>query len=595
MGKGGRIYCVIVDGDPQSTDPLNSCFPPALLEREDFRVVEPLAADVRSWADGKPLAKLKLASSILGVRLDELRQREQQRRRKLRAISAIAVIAVAALVIFSVQSRLAEKEARLAQEAQQTAAEGMLARFLEQSERLGDVADLETRKAFSEVMSSYLADLDPADLTPESRRQLGVTLSNRGVILRAEGHLEQALEVFQSAQQTLQLLVEASEADQDSLFELSQVEFWIGQVHLDLGQMEDAGTWFARYADASDTLHRMQPDNADWTMEAAYAQSNLGNLESRKNPSDPFLALRYYQSALEFNELAARQDESYERELADSHADVADAFVGVCDLGQALTQRMRSVDLAAKHHRLSPASKRLKQIYAHTLSGLSRVQQKKGEVELAIESLGESIDLQQELVAEDPRNLRKRWSLLIKSAYMLQLKEFSASGRESWETSRKLEQNIRELMSEEQDIRIDYEISFAMFLRDFAYRAYRADEPVVADRLLEESISELTEVASEHPGNKKTLLELAMSYFHYWERHDGELPDASARTWLERSKKALNLEGCPDLDVASRQSLIEHNREEARSHAIRLMEKGYQEPEFKRYCLEYGLCSATGQ
>ena len=33
-GRGGRIFCFVVDGDPTSRDPNQTCFPPALLAPE---------------------------------------------------------------------------------------------------------------------------------------------------------------------------------------------------------------------------------------------------------------------------------------------------------------------------------------------------------------------------------------------------------------------------------------------------------------------------------------------------------------------------------------------------------------------------------
>ena len=72
LGRADRIYALIVDGDPQTTDPAEQCFPKALIENEDGELLEPLAADARKWADGKLLAKLKLVAGILGARLDEI-------------------------------------------------------------------------------------------------------------------------------------------------------------------------------------------------------------------------------------------------------------------------------------------------------------------------------------------------------------------------------------------------------------------------------------------------------------------------------------------------------------------------------------------
>ncbi len=590
LGRERRIYCVIVDGDPQASDPQLNCFPPALLEHEDDQLTEPMAADVRKWADGKSLAKLKLAAGILGVRLDELRQREQQRKRRLQVFSGVILLAVAVLVLFSIQSRLAEKDARLSQQAQQASAESMLAGFLKQSERLGDVADIETRKAFAEVLSGYMADLDPADLTLESRRQLGVVLLNQGVILRVESQLDDAMKVFMSARETLQLLVDESSGDAQASFELSQVEYWIGQVHQDLGRMEEASVSFQAYADVSAALHALEPENADWTMEAAYALSNLGSIESLKSPSDPQLTLQYHQAALELNEEAGRQDNKYERELAESHANLADAWLGVCNLPQAIEHRLKNVELAARHSQLNTASNTLKQDYTFALSGLFGVQLLMGQLDLAGESLRQSLKLLEDLLEEDPNNLQKRWNVLHKLTSQAVLLELSGNTEQSWVLSLAIQEDFKGLVEQEQKIRIVVSLDYSRFLRDFAYRAYRKDELTLANRLLEEAINQLDGIAAEHPDNMLALTVLAEAYFYYWEQNGHQLPDNLVPEWLSSAKKKLNLQGCSGMNAAARLSVMATEEDEARTYVSRLLDKGYREPKFIRFCTAYGLC-----
>lgn len=590
-----RIYCVIVDGDPQSSDPAQLCFPAALLEREDHQPVEPLAADVRDWADGKTLAKLKLVAALAGVRLDELRQRDKQRSRRLKLSAGFAILVAVLLVGTSVQSRLAEKNARSAKQAQQVSAENMLKEFLVQSDRLADIADLETRKAFGQVLSGYLAQLDPADLTIESRRQLGVVLSHRGVILVDEGQLEQAMDVFKSARETLQLLVDESQRDEQALYDLSQVEYWIGQVHLDMGQMDEAAESFDAYTQVSRALHELAPENAKYTMEVCYALSNRGNLENRRTPSDPRLVLDLFQTALDFNLEAASQDSSYGYELAESHAYLADAWLGVCDLEQAMLQRQIAVELAARHYKLNPVSNTSKQDYANALSGLSAAQLMMGQLASALENRQQALTLQKELVEEDPGNMKKRWMLLRKTAYLAVYLELLGHAEESWKTSLATEASMREMLERDQDLRIDNAIAYGMFLRDFAYRAYRKGEVALADRLLAESIQYLAELALQHPDNKKGLYELALAYFYYWSENNATLPNDSASAWLAMVQKTSSLQSCAELDMASRQAVMAGDRQQAQVYASRLLQRGYNEPQFKRFCSDYGICLEEGQ
>ena len=118
MGKGDRIYCLIVDGDPQADSEDKRCFPPALFEQQQ---VEPLAADARKWADGKRLARLKLVAGILGMRLDDLRQRDLQRRRKIRLAAGLAIVAALSLAVFSIITEVSRQHER--EKAEQMAKE----------------------------------------------------------------------------------------------------------------------------------------------------------------------------------------------------------------------------------------------------------------------------------------------------------------------------------------------------------------------------------------------------------------------------------------------------------------------------------------
>ncbi|HLJ37198.1 MAG TPA: toll/interleukin-1 receptor domain-containing protein, partial [Steroidobacteraceae bacterium] len=109
LGREDRIFCLIVDGEPNASDnPAQAdeeCFPPALRYRlgPDGELssvrTEPIAADARPGKDGRNHAKLKLIAGLLGVGFDALRQREQQRRQ--RRLFAIASGAIAGMVLTS--------------------------------------------------------------------------------------------------------------------------------------------------------------------------------------------------------------------------------------------------------------------------------------------------------------------------------------------------------------------------------------------------------------------------------------------------------------------------------------------------------------
>lgn len=108
LGRRDRIQCLLVPeagGDDLNPRPESELFPPALLKLGD----EPLAADARKSGDGKHAAFLKLVAGVIGVRYDELRQREQVRRHKrllaLASAASMGFVVMSGLAGFALASR----------------------------------------------------------------------------------------------------------------------------------------------------------------------------------------------------------------------------------------------------------------------------------------------------------------------------------------------------------------------------------------------------------------------------------------------------------------------------------------------------------
>ena len=111
LGRHDRILALLVDGEPRDS------FPEALGQIrtseegpdgelvEVVKDVEPLAADVRPRAGEsnralKDKALLRIASTIIGCRYDDLRQRHQRRARRERiSKSLIACVVLGALIV----------------------------------------------------------------------------------------------------------------------------------------------------------------------------------------------------------------------------------------------------------------------------------------------------------------------------------------------------------------------------------------------------------------------------------------------------------------------------------------------------------------
>jgi len=248
LGRRDRIQCLVVPEPDGAELPAAEIFPPALLDLGG----EPLAADARKSGDGKRAAFLKLVAGMIGVRFDELRQREQARRqRRLMSLAAAAVlgfVVMSGLAAFALVSRAeALRQRDIAQEKTLTAqrttdfvkglfqvsdpseAKGESITALEMLDRgarqiegqLNNEPDVKAElvSTLSEVymgLGSYRRadDLIRRSLTLRVRngetraRQLAVLASSQAL----QGNYDQAVDIFNRAQRSLPQPKGASDA-----------------------------------------------------------------------------------------------------------------------------------------------------------------------------------------------------------------------------------------------------------------------------------------------------------------------------------------------------------------------------------------------
>lgn len=137
LGRGDRILCFIVDGQPNADSSGAAeleCLPEALRRPAALAVgsanrEEPLAADCRASRDGRTKAFFKLAAAILQAPFDLLwnRERRRQRQRRLQlagVVSAVLLIVAALAVSWFMQRQIALLN--LQQREQQTIREQLL-------------------------------------------------------------------------------------------------------------------------------------------------------------------------------------------------------------------------------------------------------------------------------------------------------------------------------------------------------------------------------------------------------------------------------------------------------------------------------------
>jgi hypothetical protein len=225
MGRGDRILCLIVSGEPRAADkgfpPDEECLPPALRFVvtdglvTDVPAPEPLAADLRHAADTRRDAKLKLIAALLGTGLDDLRRRDQARRQRQVAMvltgSMVLSVAFAALAVAALlQRNEAERQRKLAEQKSLTAertADFMISLFKvsDPSEARGNAVTAR------EILDRGARQIDQSlRAEPQVRAQLSTTL----------GEVYTGLGLYNPA---FELLTKAGEIpEQDSVSHLRQ-------------------------------------------------------------------------------------------------------------------------------------------------------------------------------------------------------------------------------------------------------------------------------------------------------------------------------------------------------------------------------------
>ncbi|HNP66205.1 MAG TPA: toll/interleukin-1 receptor domain-containing protein, partial [Woeseiaceae bacterium] len=144
MGKADRIFAVILKGEPQAWP--NGVFPPCLSHRvndagkptAELEPCEPLAVDVRQEGDGWEASVEKIAASLLGVSLTELRDRVAEAERHDRHVRQRIIVGVSTLAVVAMIAAIAAYLQRQDALVSQSRSLARLARPLIEQERYAE-------------------------------------------------------------------------------------------------------------------------------------------------------------------------------------------------------------------------------------------------------------------------------------------------------------------------------------------------------------------------------------------------------------------------------------------------------------------------
>ncbi len=581
LGRADRIFCVLVDGDPER----EPCFPPSI--HDEASDTEPLFADPRESGDGKTLARQKIIAALLGVPLDEVRQRDRVRRRRWTIGFAAAAVILLGLTLQTLLSRQAEQRER--ERAEQ------LAMFVvDIGDRLQDDVDLETRRLIAGQAMSQLAGIDQARLPPETRLKVGLALRQIGRVHEGQGEPEDALSAFTESRDIFADLARRNPQDDTYLYELSQAEFFIGEFHRVRGEYEAAEAPVRSYEAIARQLYEADPTDADRLLELSYSTGNILSLQLTAGQRVDAAILeradesvRLARASLE----AGGENSELLNHLSMTLAWAADAQLYACRLDQALDLRDQNLAYAEATLDRSPTSQLYQWDLALAHSGVATVNHAAGNLQKARQHREENVRRLRALLAGDPSYFQLESQVVYREVLLGKLLwELGEVGRAK-EIFDRTDAWYREQVAADRLSAVEYQ-DYTDYLLSRAELEYRAGSSESARSLLAQAAGHFKATPALLADDSRT--ERLFRRARWLAQISGVVDEALAPS-LSNPAPQERPQGpyrdCQDADHYAREALIEGRQAEAEEQVAFLLERGYRYPDFLHFCRSRGLCA----
>jgi len=590
LPQGDRVFALIVEGDPQPTNPKEACFPAAMIKMPDGSATEPLAADARKYADGKRLALLKIVAGILGMRLDELRRRDAQRRIRNRLGFSLA-----GLVMAGAMGWLAYSEAttRATAQAQRVNTEELLGFMLGDLKRLAPIEGLETVPADDLMQKQFSEQYGFAQLDAPALMDAGMNWREEGVESKKQSDLSVSMELFKRSRAAFIELNQREGGNEDYLFELGQAEYYVGETHYSMGEVEQAEQAWARYGALTRRLVNAAPKNAGYVMELSYTLINLGALDMVRIRPNTTRLLQLMQAGVQYNQMALVLDPGnavYRDALPNNLAWQADAWLEKCELDQALEIRQQAVELRRELLAEDPRSRRNNTELAMKLTGLASVQQMIGMNREASANFEEIDRILREAHLSEPNDSELEWEMYYRQAryagHLLSTGDVDRAGEILDQISGRYDELSDPYLTS--DYQRGFEAAGARLDRALVMLA--KDQTLQGRELMQQVLLQLEGMVTARPGMRIGLKRLAMAVFESWQ-HSGLSGSDAIHPALDFFLSPTELmENCFDADLAARLAVVKGDIELAKRNTDYVLNKHYLDAGFINFCKQYQLC-----
>jgi tetratricopeptide (TPR) repeat protein len=289
LGRGDRIFCVIVAGEPNASEiegrQGEECFPPALRspnaleETAAWRRLEPIAADARPHGDGSVNVKLKILSGLLNVDFDVLKQREQRRRiRHLTAVTSLSVL----IMLITIGLAIKARNARLAAEQRQREAETLIDFMLgDLNNKLRQVQRLDILEAVDNQAIAYFLAHPSTGLTDQALALHAKALQKIGNVREDQGKLPEAVEAYRAAAAAAAELMRRAPRDAERGAIYAETLHHLGNAYWFQGDLDGALDYFQQAIALLQSAESVRPSDMGSAV-LAYARINEGRVREAR-------------------------------------------------------------------------------------------------------------------------------------------------------------------------------------------------------------------------------------------------------------------------------------------------------------------------
>jgi hypothetical protein len=444
MGRGGRIFCLIVDGEPDATDmpdrEAEECFCPALRFATDaagqptHERTEPIAADARPGKDGKANAKLKLIAGMLDVGFDTLKQREQRRQiQRMTAIASLALVVMAVtivLAIFALVSRhravIAQQEAVVAKQAavrRQKQAENLVDFMLGNlNDKLQEVSRLDIMQAVDDKAMAYFRSLPNKDVNDAELAQRAKALEKIGSVRMQQGQLPGALAAYRASTQISSGLAAAKPLDIARRVAWSRTLAFIGMIHWQQGNLVAAQRAFETGRKVLHGAAARAKDDPSLLYQLLNLDSDIGHVLEARDQLDA--ADTEYRNTLAVAEELVRlkpDDSDYVSALGDAHNDLGKLALERGDLASAIAQYQADEAVETRLSARDPKANSQREALVWTRAILGRTLALAGDVQGGTSDLQQAVNIAGGLAKVDPNDTDFQDDLGLYSTQLAQL------------------------------------------------------------------------------------------------------------------------------------------------------------------------------